>query len=65
MPYSQSFQDDVAALDTLFTSLARRHLSIPTLRIQGQDGKDFHEVHVPGVLQAAYLEGYQDGLEAA
>jgi hypothetical protein len=64
MPYSQKFEDDVVMLNELFESLARRFLRIPTLKMQYQDSKDFHEVNVNDVrsaLQEAYLKGYEDG----
>jgi hypothetical protein len=48
------------ALDTLFETIARKVLRIPTLVTRGRDALDFHEVCVHSIKEAlhlAYLAG--------
>jgi hypothetical protein len=48
------------ALDTLFETIAREVLRIPTLATRGWDSLDFHEVGVLSIKEAlhlAYLAG--------
>jgi hypothetical protein len=51
-------------LDELFTQIARRYLSIKTLRERRLDQLDFHEVSVWGV-KSALQAAYDAGLNAA
>ena len=49
-----------APLDTLFETIAREVLQIPTLATRGRDALDFHEVGVLSLKEAlhlAYLAG--------
>jgi hypothetical protein len=49
-----------AALDTLFETIAREVLRIPTLATRGRDSLDFHELGVLSIKEAlhlAYLAG--------
>jgi hypothetical protein len=51
---------DTAALDQLFTAIAKRHLGIATLESRRSDRLDFHEVAVWAVrdaLRAAWEAG--------
>ena len=48
---------------TLFTAIAREHLSIKTLRPRGLDQLDFHEVSVWQVRRAL-LTAYEAGQKA-
>lgn len=48
--------------------IAKEHLFIETLEVQGRDHLDFHDVSVVGVkraLEAAYKAGYDAGYKAA
>jgi hypothetical protein len=51
-------------IDTLLTRIARHTLHIDTLKPQGSDRLDFHEVSVEALrdaLEAAYRAGIEQG----
>ena len=51
------------ALDTLFETIAREVLNIPTLATRGRDALDFHDVGVVSIeraLRRAYVAGCDD-----
>ncbi len=51
-------------IDTLLARIARRTLHIDTLKPQGSDRLDFHEVSVEALrdaLEAAYTAGIEQG----
>lgn len=50
---------------SLFTAIAKEHLSIETLETRRSDSLDFHDVSVWGVcaaLEAAYQAGFRAGV---
>ncbi len=51
------------ALDTLFETIAREVLDIPTLATQGHDALDFHNVGVVS-LKRALMHAYAAGCDA-
>ena len=51
------------ALDTLFETIAREVLDIPTLATQGRDALDFHNVGVVS-LKRALTRAYVAGCDA-
>lgn len=51
------------ALDTLFETIAREVLDIPTLATQGHDALDFHDVGVVS-LKRALARAYAAGCDA-
>ena len=54
-------------IDTLLTRIARHTLHIDTLKPQGSDRLDFHEVSVEALrdaLEAAYKAGIEQGRKA-
>lgn len=51
------------ALDTLFETIARDELAIPTLATRGRDALDFHDVGVVS-LKRALRRAYAAGCDA-
>lgn len=54
-------------IDELLTRIARRKLNIDSLKPQGSDRLDFHEVSVESLrdaLEAAYKAGLEQGSKA-